>query len=333
MAPHTNMNISRISGDSSVTPPVTGSLSERRFGFGRNVTIPTDKVVVGSWADIQSVGPQPNKYIELSPALAGQTILMTNQVTLGAGTTVDGSTAPGHILSSTSGTCGFRLSNGNNVVHCIKMDGNNSSSNRIWLLAGSHYWIDHCEAYDSSDDVYIISTDNGDALSDITFSWLYSHNNNQRGMLINAKTANPVERITISGCWLSNNNARNFRWQGADQIHAYNNFTENASIGINARIPPGNVGPFSNARCLLESCVYENVSNPLNIQTQSSGVDPAWQHWLYTDGLNDYGGGSVTRADHIDGPTAPAMFSIPYAYEKIPTAQVKATVIANAGCQ
>ena len=213
----------------------------------------------------------------------------------------------------------------------MKIDSNNISSTRIWFLYGQHYWADKIETYNSNDDVIIMSSDNQPDLSDVTISYIHTHDNS-RGMLVNAKTTNgSVRRITICNSRFNDNGIRNWRWQASDEMHSFNNYVHDCSIGINGRITSGNVGSNTLNRAIIESSVFENVGNPLNIQNPGGSLAFQYDHWAYSDGLNDYGGGSIIG--QVDDPSAPAAHTIPYSYIKLPTAQVKAHVLANAGVE
>lgn len=305
------------------------SLADRRFGYGRGVQPPANMVTVSNWSEFETAAENGNVWIQWDASLSNQIVPMTSLVSAGPNVWVDGSRAVNATFrATTSGTRGISFRQGNGVVHGMRIDSDNRGSSRVWFIEGQNYWADKLEFLNSTDDVMVISSDNQGALSNVTLSFIYSHDN-VKGMLINAKTNSPVNSISMHGNRLKDNDSRNWRWQAADRIHDWNSLIEDVSIGINGRISVGDIGSNTVSRALVESNVYSNVGNPWNISNTSSSVDPAYQHYLYTDGLNVTGSGSLIG--NIDEPGAPAVHSIPYMYIKKPVNEVVSYATSCAG--
>jgi pectate lyase len=221
---------------------------------------------------------------------------------------------------------GIKVFRANNVIiRNLKIRYVNTGDKDAITLEGpaSNIWIDHNEIYNRLNvdkDFYDELISGKKDVDKVTISYNYLHDSWKTSLWGNNDSDNFNRRITFHHNYWQRVNSRLplFRF---GQGHIYNNYyTEVQESGINSRM---------GAVIRIENNVFENTTNPI-VSFYSSALG----YW-------DTRGNQFTNTSWeampaegvIAGPNVQpnAVLNLPYRFNLLPTNQVKAHVIANAG--
>lgn len=221
---------------------------------------------------------------------------------------------------------GIKVFRANNVIiRNLKIRYVNTGDKDAITLEGpaSNIWIDHNEIYNRLNvdkDFYDELISGKKDVDKVTISYNYLHDSWKTSLWGNNDSDNFNRRITFHHNYWQRVNSRLplFRF---GQGHIYNNYyTEVQESGINSRM---------GAVIRIENNVFENTTNPI-VSFYSSALG----YW-------DTRGNQFTNTSWqampaegvIAGPNVQpnAVLNLPYSFNLLPTNQVKAHVIANAG--
>lgn len=221
---------------------------------------------------------------------------------------------------------GLKVFRANNVIiRNLKLRYVNTGDKDAITLEGpaSNIWIDHNEIYNSLDvdkDFYDELVSGKKDVDKVTISYNYLHDSWKTSLWGNSDSDNYNRRITFHHNHWQRVNSRLplFRF---GQGHIYNNYyTEVQDTGINSRM---------GAVIRIENNVFENTTNPI-VSFYSSALG-------YWDTRGNQFSNTTWQAMPSEGVIAgpdvqpTAVLNLPYSFALLPTNEVKAHVLANAG--
>lgn len=221
---------------------------------------------------------------------------------------------------------GLKVFRANNVIiRNLKLRYVNTGDKDAITLEGpaSNIWIDHNEIYNSLDvdkDFYDELVSGKKDVDKVTISYNYLHDSWKTSLWGNSDSDNYNRRITFHHNHWQRVNSRLplFRF---GQGHIYNNYyTEVQDTGINSRM---------GAVIRIENNVFENTTNPI-VSFYSSALG-------YWDTRGNQFSNTTWQAMPAEGVIAgpdvqpTAVLNLPYSFSLLPTNEVKAHVLANAG--
>ncbi|RVT47512.1 pectate lyase [Rheinheimera sediminis] len=221
---------------------------------------------------------------------------------------------------------GIKVFRANNVIlRNLKLRYVNTGDKDAITLEGpaSNIWIDHNEIYNSLNvgkDFYDELISGKKDVDKVTISYNYLHDSWKTSLWGNNDSDNFNRRITFHHNYWQRVNSRLplFRF---GQGHIYNNYyTEVQDTGINSRM---------GAVIRIENNVFENTTNPI-VSFYSSALG----YWdTRGNEFSNTNWQAMPAEGVIAGPNVQpnAVLNLPYNFTLLPTNQVKAHVIANAG--
>lgn len=221
---------------------------------------------------------------------------------------------------------GLKVFRANNVIiRNLKLRYVNTGDKDAITLEGpaSNIWIDHNEIYNSLDvdkDFYDELVSGKKDVDKVTISYNYLHDSWKTSLWGNSDSDNYNRRITFHHNYWQRVNSRLplFRY---GQGHIYNNYySEVQDTGINSRM---------GAVIRIENNVFENTTNPI-VSFYSSALG----YWdTRGNQFNNTTWQAMPAEGLIAGPDVQptAVLNLPYSFSLLPTNEVKAHVLANAG--
>ena len=187
----------------------------------------------------------------------------------------------------------------------------------------SNIWIDHNEVYNSLNvgkDYYDELISGKKDIDNVTVSYNYLHDSWKTSLWGNSDSDNYNRRITFHHNHWHRVNSRLplFRF---GQGHIYNNYYNDIQdTGINSRM---------GAVIRIENNVFENAKNPIvSFYSDAIGYWDTRGNSFSNITWQDYPSDGVIAGPNVQ-PTA--VLNLPYSFSLLPTAEVKAHVLANAG--
>jgi len=310
-------------------------------GFGAATTGGSNEVVVSNISEFTAAVSKSDNYVRLASSLSGKTLLIPDTIYIsGRNITIDGSDAPGAVFKPASDFKSSRVmmyaTQPNIIVHNITLQANffphgksnnvggiRFNNDRVWVnqVTISGLWDDGIDLVLNATNVTISKVKIFN--TDKSMNMYYPHN--------------PNKRVSIHSSNLAGRQRNNWN-QGATYVHMWNNYIHESpgyeyyagtTAGLNSSQYPngGRTNP-GRANIISEHNVFEG-RNPFIAATDTSN---ALQGTIQSN--NDYlGSGSISGVSNVTNTATPNLFMVPYAsnYNLLPTAEVKAYVLANAG--
>ena len=221
---------------------------------------------------------------------------------------------------------GLKVFRANNVIiRNLKLRYVNTGDKDAITLEGpaSNIWIDHNEIYNSLDvdkDFYDELVSGKKDVDKVTISYNYLHDSWKTSLWGSSDSDNYNRRITFHHNYWHKVNSRLplFRF---GQGHIYNNYYNDIQdTGINSRM---------GAVIRIENNVFENAKNPIvSFYSNAIGYWDTRGNSFSNIDWQEYPGDGIIAGPNVQ-PTA--VLNLPYSFNLLPTNQVKAHVLANAG--
>lgn len=311
-----------------------------RLGYGGSATGGTNYVYVSTEQEFLNAIEVDNNYVCIDPSLSNSTMFIDQPADInGNNITVDGSEAPGFVLSPDY-AAGYPINSpllntydqNNVIISCLTLDGQRSAtydpnhpSYNVGALniRSTNVWVSDVEITEFWDDGVIISR----AGDFVTLSGMNIHDTD-KGVLAYYPT-DGNRHITIH-CSILAGAQRNPYNTGASEFHVFNTLIQDSRFGamiVGRTLAQNSSGsPFTwqgDAYMISESNFFLNNEaggNPEAMDTYNTGFIDG-HIWSSGDILN----GDPANGDVTSPPTA-APFVIPYNYDLVTAAEVPAKV-------
>ena len=336
------------STDSSVNVPITSATVDNRkkllssldrVGFGAATTGGSNEIVVSNIEEFIAAVSQPDNYVLLAPSLAGQTLYISDTININvANITIDGSDAPGAVFKPSESFQSSRVMmyfrQPNVIVSNITLEANyfpDSSSNNVGGIRFSRdrIWVNKVTVSGLWDDAF----DMVHGATNATFSKVKTYNTDKSMNLFYPHESD--KRVSIHSSDLAGRQ-RNPWNQGAKYVHLWNNYIHESS-----EYPwfAGTQTGYTRSQWIGSNYSQTGVANTISEHNYFRGENT---FLAYTETGNavlgfihsnndDLGEGSIIGGSNVTFTTNPSLFPIPYEYNLLPTNQVKAYVLTNAG--
>ena len=313
--------------------------SPDRVGFGAATTGGSNEVVVSNIEEFISAVSLPNNYVLLAPSLAGQTLFISDTIYIDAeNITIDGSDAPGAVFKPSASFQSNRVmmfsTRPNVIINDITLEAGFfpiGTSNNVGGIrfSNSGIWVNKVTVSGLWDDAFDLVFGANDA----TISKVKTFNTDKSVNLFYPKSSE--KRVSIHS---SNFSARQRNpWnQGAKYVHIWNNYIHEA-----AEYPwfAGTMTGYTRSQWIGSNYSQTGVANTISEHNYFRGettfiayteTGNAVQGFIHSNN-DDLGVGGLTGRENVTLTSNPSLFEIPYDYTLLPTSQVKAYVLDNAG--